>query len=130
MPVPQARRAAERVDERIPPCGGSLGEAARRDIIEAHQAAGQGLEGSPTRTRTAGTCGPSWRQADVADVAENVGTRLEDGHWDISVFFTDLPSRAEHNPVRIEAARERRVALRGERTVPEDASAREVCDEW
>ncbi|MGX1549372.1 hypothetical protein [Streptomyces adustus] len=42
-PVPQARPAAERVDERIPPCGGSLREAARRDITEAHQAAGHGL---------------------------------------------------------------------------------------
>ncbi|MGW3150134.1 hypothetical protein ACWDG1_36785 [Streptomyces sp. NPDC001177] len=28
----------------------------------------------------------------------NVGTRLEDGDWDICVFFTDLPSRAEHKP--------------------------------
>ncbi|MGW7381703.1 hypothetical protein [Streptomyces sp. NPDC054794] len=59
----------------------------------------------------------------------NVGTRLEDGDRDISVFFTDLPSRAEHNPVRIEADSEHKVALRGGRTVREDASALEVCDE-
>ena len=31
------------MDERIPPRGGSLGEAARRDITEAYPAAGQGL---------------------------------------------------------------------------------------
>ncbi|MEU2752138.1 hypothetical protein ABZ613_38700 [Streptomyces collinus] len=59
----------------------------------------------------------------------NVGTRLEDGDWDIGIFLTDLPSRAEHNPVRTEADPEHRVALRGRRTVPEDASALEVCDE-
>ncbi|OIK04737.1 hypothetical protein [Streptomyces monashensis] len=59
----------------------------------------------------------------------NVGTRLEDGDWATSVFFTELPSRAEHNPVRTEADPEHRVALRGGRTVPGDASALEVCDE-
>lgn len=31
----QARRAGERVDERIPPCGDSLGEGAKLDINEA-----------------------------------------------------------------------------------------------
>lgn len=56
-------------------------------------------------------------------------TRLEDGDWDISVFLTDLPSRAERNPVRTEADTEPRVALRGGRAVPEDAGALEVCDE-
>ncbi|MGX5207563.1 hypothetical protein ACWKT3_02490 [Streptomyces violaceus] len=59
----------------------------------------------------------------------NAGTRLEDGDWDTGVFLTDLPSRAEHNPVRTEVDPEHRVALRGGRTVPEDASAMEVCDE-
>lgn len=59
----------------------------------------------------------------------NVGTRREDGDGDIGVFLTDLPSRVEHNPLRIEADPEHRVALRGGRTVPEDASALEVWDE-
>lgn len=40
----------------------------------------------------------------------SVGTRLEDGDWDIGVFLTDLPSLAEHDPVRTEAAPEHRVA--------------------
>lgn len=41
----------------------------------------------------------------------NVDTRLEDGDWDIGVFLTYLPSRAEHNPVRTEADPEHRGAL-------------------
>lgn len=40
----------------------------------------------------------------------SVGTRLEDGDWDIGVFLTDLPSLAEHDPVRTEADPEHRVA--------------------
>ncbi|MFE7784164.1 hypothetical protein ACFU5I_24210, partial [Streptomyces libani] len=48
---------------------------------------------------------------DVSDVAELVGTGLEDGDWDIGVFLTDLPSRAERNPVSTEADPEHRVAL-------------------
>lgn len=59
----------------------------------------------------------------------NGGTRLEDGDWDLSVFSTDLPSRADHSPVRAEADHEHDVALRGGRTVPEDAGALGVCDE-
>ncbi|MFJ4537122.1 hypothetical protein ACIP39_14315 [Streptomyces tibetensis] len=59
----------------------------------------------------------------------NVGTRLEDGDRDISAFLTDLQSWAEHNPVRADADHEHRVALRGGRTVPQDAGALEVCDE-
>lgn len=50
-------------------------------------------------------------QVDVAHVAEIVGTRLEDGDWDIGVFLTDLPSRMERNPVSTEVEREHRVAL-------------------
>ncbi len=46
----------------------------------------------------------------MSDVAETSAPRLEDGDWDICVFFTDLPSRAEHNPVRTEADPEHRVA--------------------
>ncbi|MFE7301827.1 hypothetical protein [Streptomyces sp. NPDC057579] len=50
-------------------------------------------------------------QVDVSDVAKVVGTRQEDGDWDIGVLLTDLPSRVEHNPVRTEVAPEHRVAL-------------------
>lgn len=50
-------------------------------------------------------------QVDVAHVAEIVGTRLEDGDWDIGVFLTDLPSRMERNPVSTEVEPEHRVAL-------------------
>ncbi|MFF4352474.1 hypothetical protein [Streptomyces sp. NPDC001530] len=39
-------------------------------------------------------------QVDVSDVAKVVGIRH--GDWDIGVFLTDLPSRAERNPVRTE----------------------------
>ncbi|MFJ5798750.1 hypothetical protein [Streptomyces decoyicus] len=48
---------------------------------------------------------------DVSDVAEIVGTRLEDGDWDTGVFLTDLPSRAERNPVSTEVDPEHKVAL-------------------
>lgn len=41
-PGPQARRAAERVDERMPPCGGSLGEAARLNTTEAFRRQDEG----------------------------------------------------------------------------------------
>ncbi|MEU9781695.1 hypothetical protein AB0H92_12085 [Streptomyces phaeochromogenes] len=41
----------------------------------------------------------------------NVDTRLEVRDWDIGVFLTDLPSWAEHNPVRTETDPEHRVAL-------------------
>ncbi|MGY5125128.1 hypothetical protein [Streptomyces nigrescens] len=44
-------------------------------------------------------------------MAEIVGTRLEDGDWDIGVFLTDLPSRMERNPVSTEVDPEHRVAL-------------------
>ncbi|MEU0398558.1 hypothetical protein ABZ208_38685 [Streptomyces sp. NPDC006208] len=47
----------------------------------------------------------------MSDVANVVGTRQEDGDWDIGVFLTDLPSRAERNPVRTEVDPEHRVAL-------------------
>ncbi|MET9174273.1 hypothetical protein ABZX64_24955 [Streptomyces misionensis] len=50
-------------------------------------------------------------QVDVSDVAEIVGTHLEDGDWDIGVFLTDLPRRAEHNPVSTEVDSEHRIAL-------------------
>ncbi|MFE0379183.1 hypothetical protein ACFW1M_27205 [Streptomyces inhibens] len=50
-------------------------------------------------------------QVDVSDVAKVVGTRQEDGDWDIGVFLTDLASRAERNPVRTEVDPEHRVAL-------------------
>ncbi|MEV6212439.1 hypothetical protein [Kitasatospora sp. NPDC051914] len=50
-------------------------------------------------------------QVDASDVAEVIGTRQEDGDRDIGVFLTDLPSRAERNPVRTEVDPERRVAL-------------------
>ncbi|MCL6732323.1 hypothetical protein [Streptomyces neyagawaensis] len=59
----------------------------------------------------------------------NVGTRLEDGDGDTRVFLTALPGRAQHHPVRTETDLEHRSALRGGRTVPEDAGALEVCDE-
>lgn len=49
-------------------------------------------------------------QVDVSDVAKVVGTRQEDGDWDIGVFLTDLPSRTERNPVRTEVDPEHRVA--------------------
>jgi hypothetical protein len=81
------------VDERTPPCGGSLGEAARRDIAECHRTA----KGQPL----ADTDGAAYERAGRR--GRNVVTRLEDGGWDISVSFTGLPSRAEHNPVRTEA---------------------------
>ncbi|MFK0263603.1 hypothetical protein ACIQU1_20010 [Streptomyces angustmyceticus] len=48
---------------------------------------------------------------DVSDVAEIADTRLEAGDWDIGVFLTDLPSRAERNPVSTEVDPEHRVAL-------------------
>lgn len=50
-------------------------------------------------------------QVDVAHVAEIIGTRLKDGDWDIGVFLTDLPSRAERSPVSTEVDPEPRVAL-------------------
>ncbi|MGV9563934.1 hypothetical protein [Streptomyces sp. NPDC003480] len=50
-------------------------------------------------------------QVDVSDLVEIVGTHLENGDWDIGVFLTDLPRRAERKPVSTEVDPEHRIAL-------------------
>ncbi|MEI5132672.1 hypothetical protein RB199_11305 [Streptomyces libani] len=96
-------RTGERAD---PPYGGSLGVGTRREDLRRRIARG-------IRWRADTVTAPlvADEPVDVSDVAEIVGTRLEDGDWDIGVFLTDLPSRAERNPVSTEAAPEHRVAL-------------------
>lgn len=50
-------------------------------------------------------------QVDASGLAEIVGTHVEDGDWDIGVLLTDLPRRAERNPVSAEVDPEHRTAL-------------------
>ncbi|MGY5132033.1 hypothetical protein ACWGJW_06405 [Streptomyces nigrescens] len=96
-------RTGERAD---PPYGGSLGERARSEDLRRRIARG-------IRWRADTVTAPlvADEPVDVSDMAEIVGTRLEDGDRDIGVFLTDLPSRAERNPVSTEVDPEHRVAL-------------------
>jgi hypothetical protein len=50
-------------------------------------------------------------QVDVSDMAEAVLEHLTDGDWDIGIFITDLPRRAQLYPVSAEVDTDQRVAL-------------------
>ncbi|MFE9768205.1 hypothetical protein ACFYPC_27430 [Streptomyces sp. NPDC005808] len=50
-------------------------------------------------------------QVDLSDMAEAVGTHLEDQNWDIGIFLTDLPRRAQLHPVSAEINTDRHMAL-------------------